>query len=496
MAHETEKNIVRPPIVVVLGHVDHGKSTLLDHIRKSNTVAKEAGGITQHVAAYEITHADSHGTQQHITFLDTPGHQAFEKMRSRSASVADIAILVVSAEDGVQAQTREALTAITQQEIPYIVAINKIDKPNANVEKTINSLAEHEVYLEGRGGNTPYTAISAKTGKGVDELLELVLLVAELQELTGDPAAPAAGFVIESHRDAKKGIAATLLITDGTLTKGTYIVSGTSVAPTRLLENYLGAPIDTATLSMPVVVTGWSSLPTAGTAFHTYNNKKEAEAAAAQHTVQKPAREIVTEEDTERFSMPLIIKADVMGSIDAVLHELAKLEDDTVHLPIIKEDVGSISEDDVKTAGGSTGALIIGFRSPVDASARELADRTGVSIHTFDIIYELTDWLTQEIEKQKPKETVQEVRGSVTILKTFSQTKKAQVVGGRVTAGEVIVGNTVTILRRDEPIGQGTIRELQAGKTSVKKVEEGNECGIKIATTTTIATKDTLEAIA
>ena len=229
MTETTKSGITeRPPIVVVLGHVDHGKSTLLDYIRKSDTVSGEAGGITQRVAAYEVSHKDEHGAQKKITFLDTPGHEAFQAMRTRSTHAADIAILVVSAEDGVREQTKEALNTILEQKVPFVIAINKIDKSSANIEKTISSLAEHEVYLEGRGGDTPYATISAKTGEGIDTLLELVLLVAELEELTGDSNALAEGFIIESHRDPKKGVSATLLITNGVISRGMYLATENS----------------------------------------------------------------------------------------------------------------------------------------------------------------------------------------------------------------------------------------------------------------------------
>lgn len=488
---------VRPPVVVVLGHVDHGKSTLLDYIRKSNTVAKEAGGITQQVAAYEVIHNDEHGKEKKITFLDTPGHEAFEAIRSRSTTVADIAILIVSAEDGVQKQTEEALAGIKRQKLPYVVAINKIDKPGAHVEKTIASLTEHEIYLEGRGGDVPYAEISAKTGEGVDALLELVLLVAELEELTGDPEKPAEGFVIESHRDPQKGISATLLITNGTLERGAYVATKNSMSPTRIMEDFAGSPIDTATHSSPVQIVGWSTPPTVGTGFQTFEDKKDAESyVTEQKAVRRKGQKTTREEEEKNITyIPLIIKANVTGSIDAIAHEIRKMSDEDTRLNIVHTDVGALSENDIKTAGGDSRTIVIGFNTRTESGVRELAEREGITIKTFDIIYELTEWLEKEIERRKPEETTAEVVGSVQILKTFSETKKTQVVGGRVTSGRIGVGDTVNIIRRDEVIGTGTIKELQSQKQEKNTINEGDECGMNVATSTTIAPKDTLEAI-
>jgi len=491
-AVQTKNNIVeRPPIVVVLGHVDHGKSTLLDYIRKSNTVEKEAGGITQHVAAYEVEYEK----KKKITFLDTPGHEAFQSMRSRSTSVADIAVLIVSAEDGVQAQTKEALKTIQEQNIPFVVAINKTDLPAANVEKTIASLTEHEVYLEGRGGAIPYTTISAKTGAGVNDLLELILLVAEVEELRGDPNKTAEGFVIESHRDPKKGVSATLLITNGTLTQGMYVATEHSISPTRIMEDFAGNVIRTATFSSPVRVVGWNTPPTIGALFASFDTKKVAEAyiQPLPKTVRETKKDIEAEE-TEKMYVPIIIKTDVVGSIDAIKHEIEKIKGDTVDIKILSADTGAISENDIKTAGGDNRTIVVGFNTRVEHGVQELAERDGITVATFTIIYELAEWLSKILEDRKPSETHEQILGTVTILKLFSETKKAHVVGGRVESGRIAVGDRVTIQRRDEEIGTGIIKELQSGKQSSREVSEGNECGIKIETAITVAPKDILQA--
>jgi translation initiation factor IF-2 len=274
---EGEVIVPRPPVVVVMGHVDHGKSTLLDYIRKSNVVESESGGITQHISAYEVTHKDENGVDKLITFLDTPGHEAFSKMRSRGATTSDIAILVVSAEDGIKAQTLEAYNTIIESKIPYIVAINKIDKPNANIDKVKMDLVEKGIYLEGLGGDIPFVPISAKNGTGVNELLDMILLVSMMHESTGDRSELASGVIIEANREPKRGISATVIIKNGTLRTGMFVASGEAIVPTRIIENFLGKPIKEATFSSPVRLVGFISMPEVGNTFQTFKTKKEAE---------------------------------------------------------------------------------------------------------------------------------------------------------------------------------------------------------------------------
>ncbi len=293
-----EHTIPRPPVVAVMGHIDHGKSTLLDHIRSTNVTEKEAGGITQHISSYEVVHKGKDDTDQKITFLDTPGHEAFSSVRTRGAKAADIAILVVAADDGVNTQTLDALGCIKEAELPYIIAINKIDKPGADVERTKQSLAEHDIYVEGYGGDISWAAISAKTGEGISDLLDLVLLAAELEELTGNPEVRAEGVIIESNLDKKKGITATIIIKNGTLRNGMALQSGKSYVPLRIIENFLGKNISEASFSSPVAVTGWSELPRVGDIFHTFDNKKEALEAAKNYT-QEPVKEDSKKDDGE-----------------------------------------------------------------------------------------------------------------------------------------------------------------------------------------------------
>src|SRR3972149_5703807 len=363
---DQKSNIARPPVVVVMGHIDHGKSKLLDYIRKTNVVDQEAGGITQHISAYEVTHKDEKGEDRKITFLDTPGHEAFSKMRSRGAVAGDIAILVVSAEDSVKAQTVEALQTIKESKIPYIVAINKIDKPGANPEKTKMDLIEKEVYLEGFGGQVPYVEISAKIGTGVDHLLDLILLVADLNEFKGDMNKSASGYVLEANLDPKRGISATLIIKEGVLEKTMFVVAGPAMSGTRIMENFLGKTADKLSFSSPVRITGWSALPEVGQVFSSFNKKKEAEAAAenfgsSRSDLKNSKRsDLFPPAGAEMKLVPILIKADVSGSLEAIEKELAKIAKENISYKIIQRGVGSISENDLKMAASDKDAIILG----------------------------------------------------------------------------------------------------------------------------------------
>lgn len=489
-----ENRTERPPVVVVLGHVDHGKSSLLDYIRKANVVAGEAGGITQHTAAYEVVHAD-----KRITFIDTPGHAAFQAQRERGATLADIAILVVSAEDGVKAQTKEALTAIKASNIPYIVAVNKIDLPAANVDITLASLSEHEVYVEGRGGSIPYTPISAKTGQGIPELLDLIVLMAEVQELTGDASQPASGIVVESHRDPQRGVSATLIIKNGTLNKGDFLVVPGAWTPVRTIIDSQNNQLDAATFSSPVTILGWSDLPAAGAIVSTFSSKKEAETHAQIGATESSGMTHVSlDEEADTAIVPVIIKADVAGSIDAITHEISKIdsahEGNDVVFKIIHTDVGAISENDIKRAGGDARTIILGFNVKTENGVREIAERAGVTIISDTIIYKLTEQLELLRAERKPKRMVDEEHGTAKILKVFSTMGHKQVVGARVETGIIGIRNTLKILRRGETIGTGSVIELQQGKQKASKVDEGTEFGTKIDSTIEIANGDQIVA--
>lgn len=487
--------IERPPIIVVMGHIDHGKSTLLDYIRKTNVVEGEAGGITQHLSAYEVIHKTPEGKEKRITFLDTPGHEAFQKMRFRGAEIADIAILVVSAEDGVKAQTLEALTCIQKSQIPFIVAINKIDKPNADLPRTQESLLKAGIYLEKLGGQIPWVPISAKLGTGVSELLDVTLLIAELEELTATSGIPAEGVVIESSLDQKKGISATLIIKNGELEKGKFVASGNSVAPVRIMEDHLGKPLERATFASPIRIVGWSSLPQAGALFQTFETKREAEEIANTTAITRPTK-VTLEESVEGLTIvPIILKADAAGSLDAIEHEFEKLQSERVRTKVIQRNVGSIGENDVKLAAGAEGSLILGFNTKVDPAARDLAERSHIEIQTFDIIYKLSEWVAEALKIRTPKVQTEEVTGRAKVLKSFSRVKNKQVIGARVEEGMISGRAKLRIMRRDTEIGRGNVISLQRNKENAPKVEAGMEFGAQIESALELSPGDYLETV-
>ncbi|MBP6883731.1 MAG: translation initiation factor IF-2 [Candidatus Pacebacteria bacterium] len=496
---KTEKlKIERPPVVVVMGHIDHGKSTLLDYIRKTNVVEGEAGSITQHISAYEVVHKDEKGVEKKITFLDTPGHEAFSKMRERGANIADIAILVVSAEDGVKPQTIEAYKTILASELPYLVAINKIDKPGANIENTKAGLAENEIYLENYGGKIPFAEISAKTGAGIDDLLSLILILAELEDFKGSPDECASGLVIESHLDSKRGIQATLVIKNGTLKKGMTVAVDGALCSTRIIENFKGEMIAEATFSSPVRLVGFDKTPTIGAEFKSFEKKRDAEDYAKNWQLNKNQNKDLSAKvaETDKKIIPIILKADVWGSIEAIEKEIGKIKSESAEFRIVQKGVGPISESDIKNVSDGESALIVGFNVKADKSATELADRNSVSIAFFDIIYKMTEWLAEEMEKRRPKIETIETTGRAKIIKTFSRTKERQIIGGKVAEGTINLQGVVKIVRRDFEIGRAKIVNLEKGKVKTSSVMEGDEFGMMVESKIEVAPGDMIEAFA
>jgi translation initiation factor IF-2 len=477
--NKEQSHTVRPPVVAIMGHVDHGKSSLLDYLRTSNIVAGEAGGITQHIAAYEIKHKDPEGNTRKITFIDTPGHAAFTGMRTRGAQIADIAILIVSAEDSVKEQTIEAIRIIKENNVPFVVAISKIDKPNANIAQVKNDLMLQEIYVEGMGGDIPVAEISSKTGAGIDELLEILLLVADLEELTGEPNAPATGFIIESHLDEKRGISATAIIKNGTLQKKQFVVSGEALVATRMMEDFLGKSIESATFSSPIILTGFSKLPRAGEIFSSYTNKKDAEKALMTSGASSYTLDAYTETEGATV-IPLVIKTDVAGTQDAVIQEINKLSNTDVIFKIIKTGIGTINESDVQTALCDASTIIVGFNVDVDKKAMRINDYDTLTIQTFDIIYKLIEWLDTQKEVRREKKQIDEVSGRIKILKFFSTNKNKHVVGGTVTLGPISKGVRIKIMRDDTEICQGKITGFQQAKAEVASVSQDSECGIML----------------
>jgi translation initiation factor IF-2 len=494
-----EKNTSeRPPIIAIMGHIDHGKSTLLDYIRKTNIVDKEAGGITQHISAYEVIHEVKGGHKKKITFLDTPGHEAFSGVRERGANIADIAVLIVSAEEGVKEQTLEAYRSIETTKTPFIVVINKIDKPNANIERTKLQLSEAGIYVEGYGGTVPVVAISAKSGQGVPELLDMMLLVAEVEELTGQPSLPAEGFVLEAHLDQKMGVTATLIIKNGTLRTGDFVAIGNQYAKIKKLEDFKGQTLKEATFSSPVRVFGFSAIPEVGRCFHTFTDKKVLDCHLEKQkagVLSATCRNFTDECSPSSAVIPLIIKTDVYGSLEAVMKEVGKIHSDKVILNIVQTGVGTISETDAKIAAGSPNSIILGFHVKADHSAQDLAEKFGFKIMIFDIIYKLSEWLAEEIKNRTPKEQVEEVIGRAKILRVFAQTKNKQIIGGQVTKGKITKGAEVIILRREAEVGRGKITDLQEQKIKTSTVEEGTQFGAEIDSKLPISPNDYIDAI-
>jgi translation initiation factor IF-2 len=483
----------RPPVVVVMGHIDHGKSTLLDYIRKTNIVDREAGGITQHIAAYEVIQKDDKGKEKKITFLDTPGHEAFSKMRERGAMIADIAILIVSAEDGVKPQTIEAWKTIVGNEVPCIVAINKIDRPGANIEKTKIELAENEIYLENYGGKIPFALISAKTGAGIDELLSLINIIAEMEDFSGNKDENASGFVVESHLDSKRGIQATLIIKNGSLKKGMTVVVEDTMCSTRIIESFLGKMIEEATFSSPIRLVGFDKMPRTGAIFKSFKNKSDAEKAVNTCDI-KIACEDIIEENPNKKIIPIVIKTDVLGSIEAIEKEIKKIKTDNTEFRIIQKCAGPISESDIKSIASCENVIVIGFNVKADKSAIELAEKRGIVISFFNIIYKMTEYLSEELEKRRLRVETVQVTGKAKILKTFSRTKEKQIIGGKVIEGKITLSSTVRILRRDFEIGNGKIVNLEKGKSKTSEVEEGTEFGMMLESKIEVAQGDVIES--
>lgn len=494
----------RPPIVVVMGHVDHGKTTLLDFIRKTKVVEKESGGITQHIGAYEIIYKD-----KPITFIDTPGHEAFSKMRSRGAKVADVAVLVVAAEEGIKPQTLEALHHINESKTPFVVAINKIDKPQAQIDKVKKELAENNVLIESWGGKIPSVEISAKTGQGVDELLEMILLISEMEELKADSSKNAHGVVIEAYLDSRRGGVATLMVMDGVMRRGDYIVIGSVLSKIKIMEDFLGRSIDQAVFSQPVLVVGLEAVPGAGDEFFIEKDKTAGEKRVlefkqkeAVHPVVAPAPQsmsesIVVSENEENAPVEkilnVVLKSDVKGSEEALAGMLESLVHKGVKIKFLKKDVGDINESDARLADLSD-ALIIGFRVKIALGILNLIRDMKIKILTGDIIYEFVDKIKIIIDKILGPQIVRVDLGKVQILAIFKTEKSRMVVGGRVTEGKLEKGAKFEIFRGEEKIGEGRITGLQSDKKEVGLVAKGKECGVLFEGETKVKVGDILLA--
>jgi len=467
---EENKNLTnRPPVVVVLGHIDHGKTTLLDFIRKTKVAEKESGGITQHIGAYEILHQG-----KKITFIDTPGHEAFSQIRSRGAKVADIAVLVIDATEGVKTQTKEAISHIKKSGIHLIIAINKIDKPGADPEKVKRELQKEEILAESFGGKVPTVAVSAKTGQGVPELLELILLMAEMENLGADLTKPAEGTVIESYLDSQRGPIATLILTQGILKSGQIIATPSAFGKIKILEDFQEDQLAEAFPSQPVIILGFEKVPKVGEVVKVFEDIEKAKSSVKNE--EKISPEVIDVGEDQRV-LNLIIKADVLSSLEAIEEILKNLPQEKIILRILKGEVGEITETDIKLAVQAK-AKILGFRVKVNAVAEGLADREKIKIMKFDVIYELVEGVRKYMEKMLSAETVRVNLARLKTLLVFLTEKNRQIVGGRILEGEIKKGLSVEIQRKEKIVGHGRLINLQRNKKDIEKAGKGEEVGL------------------
>lgn len=477
---ESGKNLRhRPPVVTILGHVDHGKTTLLDTVRKTSVVEKEAGGITQHISAYQVKKKG-----EIITFVDTPGHEAFSAMRERGVSLADIAILVVAADDGVRPQTEEVIEYLKEKKIPMVIAINKIDKPNANVQRVKQELADREIMIEEWGGNVVAAEISAKQNIGIDELLDMILLVAEVEDLRADYKRLPLGVVIESHLDPQKGNIATVLVRTGALKEGQDVIVGTISGRVRRIEDFKGRQLKVAEPSTPVTLIGLNQSPNVNDVLQGVADLKSArlmqkEAVASSGAVEKiDSRQMLRKiEDESIKKLNIILKTDVQGSLEAIDQILGTIKSDEVGINYVKQGVGDITESDVKLAQTS-GAVIFGFSSEPTTVAKRLAQMNNVEIKTYRVIYELVEEIKKRLEEMLGEEVVRTDLGKLKVLAVFKTGKQDMIVGGKVTSGKMANGENLEILRDEKALGRGKLSNLQQNKVNVDEVKQGLECGI------------------
>jgi translation initiation factor IF-2 len=488
----------RPPVVTILGHVDHGKTSLLDAIRQTNVAGGEAGGITQHIGAYQIEH-----NGRTITFLDTPGHAAFTAMRARGAQGADVVVLVVAADDGVMPQTKEAIAHAKAARVPILVAMNKIDKPNANQEKVKQQLAEQELVPDDWGGNTIVVPVSAKQKQGISDLLEAIVLVADNTEIRANPAGKVIGTVIEAELDKSKGAVATLLIQNGTLEAGDVVVAGTAYGRLRALFDFKGRPVKKAGPSTPVSVMGLNDVPSAGDVFQVVPSEKEARQIVGERVEankkKAQARKQVSLEDLyasykagEVKELRLIIKADVQGSLDPIIGEVEKLNKGDIKINVLYAETGNIGENDVMLASASK-AILLGFNVQAEVAARRLAEAEGISIRLYEIIYRLTEDLEKALKGMLAPEFTEKVVGKATVLAVFSASKMGKVAGCRVTEGELRRNARARLYRGKDIVYEGEIGSLKHEKEDVREIRQGFECGVGFKNFSDVQAGDVLE---
>ncbi len=488
----------RPPVVTVLGHVDHGKTSLLDAIRVTNVTAREAGGITQHIGAYQIEH-----NGRRVTFLDTPGHEAFTAMRARGAQVTDVAILVVAADDGVQLQTIEAISHAKAAAVPMVVALNKMDRPDANPDQVKAQLAEYGVTIEEYGGDVPLVPVSARTKLGIADLVEVVLLVADVADLKANPDRPAVGRVIEAHLDTRRGPVATILVQTGTLQRGGLVVCGTTYGRIRAMVDDKSKPVGRAEPSRPVEILGLPAVPEAGDVLRAVPDERTAKALVAQTTRERGAGAAAERPATldEMFAqvqerqakeLKLVLKADVQGSLEAIKGALAKLPQDEVVLNVIHDAVGDITESDLTLAAASD-AVVIGFNTKLDAPAKRVADQTKVDVRQYKVIYELLDDVQKALTGMLEPEMVETVTGHAEVRQIFTA-GKTTIAGCLVLDGKMQRGTQARLLRGGTSVHDGKIASLRRVKDDMREVAAGLECGMVLEDHNDVQVGDVIEA--
>ncbi len=497
--NDKEEDLVkRPPVVTIMGHVDHGKTTLLDAIRKTNVAEGEAGGITQAISAYQVKVKDDY-----ITFIDTPGHAAFTEMRARGASITDIVIIIVAADDGVMPQTKEAIDHAKAAGVPILVAINKIDKPGANIDKVMSELSDYGLTPDTWGGDTVFTNISAKTGKGIDELLDNILLVSEMEGYKANPHRYASGSVIESRLDKQVGSIVTVLVQNGTLRLGDPIVVGTSYGKVRTLKNDKGEEITEALPSQPVEITGLNATPSAGDKFMAFETEKQArsigEARKEEEHLKQNSKSAVSLEDIFNKikegikEINVIVKADVNGSAEAVKNSLEKIEVEGVKVKVLRSSVGAITESDIVLANASN-AIIIGFNIRPNNTIKDYAKEQGVEIRLYDIIYKAVEDMEAAMRGMLDPIYEENVTGNAEVRQLFKFSKVGTIAGSYVLDGVIKSNSKVRVLRDSAVIYDGEVNSIQREKDSVKEVKKGLECGITITNFNDIKVGDIIEA--
>jgi len=496
-----EDLVARPPVVTIMGHVDHGKTSLLDAIRETEVAAGEAGGITQHIGAYQV-----HKDDKTITFLDTPGHAAFTAMRARGAKVTDVAVVVVAADDGVMPQTKEAIDHARAADVPMLIAVNKIDKEGANPEKVRNELAQEGISPEEWGGDTVFCEVSAKTHQGLDNLLDMILLVTELEELGANPNAPASGTVIESQLDPGRGPVVTVLVQRGTLKIGDSLVGGPQWGRVRAMQDFTGERVDAAGPGMPVEVLGFDGVSDAGEFVQAVDNDRRARQLAQERATRlktealarRQARKVSLDEVFARVQegdikeLNIVLKADVAGSLEALQDEIAKVPQERVAINIIHSQTGGINESDVMLASASD-AIIIGFNVRPLADARRAAVSEGVDIRTYSVIYKITEDLRNAMEGLLEAVEVEEAVGEAEIKQTFKASKVGRIAGCIVTEGKASRTAGVRLVRQGTVIWTGKLGSLRRFKDNVQEVEEGQECGVVLDGYADVKEEDMLE---